>query len=153
MEYGTIEREIHIDATPEIVFAVVSNPAHVSQWWPDEAEFLSVPGAPGRIGFSQGKDAVAWEQFTVVEAIPHRLFSFRWTHPEGSRAAPDNSYLVTFVLEPAGNATLLRLTEIGFRQRGWNQAKVAAEHASHVTGWDFFLPRLPPYAVSIAAGL
>jgi uncharacterized protein YndB with AHSA1/START domain len=151
MEYGTIEREIHIDARPEIVFDVVSNPAHVSHWWPDEAEFSSVPGAPGRIGFSQGDEIVGWEQFTVVEAIPHRSFSFRWTHPKGSSAAPDNSYLVTFELEPAGNGTLLRLTESGFRQRGWNDAKVAAEHASHGTGWDYFLPRLPPYAVTIAA--
>jgi uncharacterized protein YndB with AHSA1/START domain len=31
MEYGTIEREIYIDATPEVVFDVVSNPVHVRQ--------------------------------------------------------------------------------------------------------------------------
>ena len=37
MEYGSIEREIRIDAAPEIVFDVVSDPAHVQQWWPDEA--------------------------------------------------------------------------------------------------------------------
>lgn len=95
---------------------------------------------------------MVWEQFTVVESVPPRLFSFRWTHPEGSAAAPGNSYLVTFELEPAGNGTLLRLTETGFRERGWDEAKVAAEHASHVSGWDFFLPRLPPYASKIGAG-
>jgi uncharacterized protein YndB with AHSA1/START domain len=148
MEYGTIEREIHIDATPEVVFGVVSSPAHVRQWWPEEADFTSVPGAPGRIGFAQGDDSIVWEQFTIVEAIPHRLFSFRWTHPEGEVAA----YLVTFELEPAGNGTLLRLTERGFRERGWGEAKVATEHASHVSGWDFFLPRLPPYAARLGAG-
>jgi uncharacterized protein YndB with AHSA1/START domain len=152
VEYGTIERAIHIDATPDVVFDVVSNPAHVRQWWPDEAEFSPVSGAPGRIGFDQGDNAMLWEQFTVVDAIPQRLFSFRWTHPEGSNAAADNSYLVTFELEPAGHGTLLRLTETGFRERGWNEAKVAAEHTSHVSGWDFFLPRLPPYAAAIGAG-
>jgi uncharacterized protein YndB with AHSA1/START domain len=151
MEYGTIEREIHIDAPPEVVFDVVSSPAHLRQWWPDEAEFSPARGAPGRIGFAQGDNVIAWEQFTVVDAAPHRLFSFRWTHPEGSNAAPDNSYLVTFELEPAGNGTLLRLTETGFRQRGWDDAKAAAEHASHISGWDFFLPRLPPYAATIGA--
>jgi uncharacterized protein YndB with AHSA1/START domain len=46
MEYGSIEREIRIDAAPEIVFDVVSDPAHVQQWWPDEARFD--PAAPGR---------------------------------------------------------------------------------------------------------
>jgi uncharacterized protein YndB with AHSA1/START domain len=152
MENDTIEREIHIDASPEVVFDVVSSPAHVRQWWPDEADFTPLPGAPGRIGFTQGDESIVWEQFTVVEAVPHRLFSFRWTHPEGAIGAAGNSYLVTFELEPAGHGTLLRLTERGFRERGWGEAKVAVEHASHVTGWDFFLPRLPPYAATIGAG-
>ena len=43
MEHGTIERELHIDASPEVVFDVVSNPEHVRQWWPDEAEYPPVP--------------------------------------------------------------------------------------------------------------
>jgi uncharacterized protein YndB with AHSA1/START domain len=152
MEYGTIERTIHIDASPEVVFDVVSSPAHLREWWPDEAEFSPVPGAPGRIGFDQGDKVIAWEQFTVVEAIPNRSFSFRWTHTEETVAAPDNSYLVTFDLEPVGEGTLLRLTESGFRERGWAEAKVATEYASHVTGWDFFLSRLAPYVATIGAG-
>jgi uncharacterized protein YndB with AHSA1/START domain len=149
MEHGTIERTVHIDASPEVVFLVVSSPAHLRAWWPDEADFSPTPGAPGRIGFNQGDSTIAWEQFTVVDAIPHCLFSFRWTHTEGSAAAPNNSYLVTFELEPARHGTLLRLTETGFRERGWDEAKVATEYASHVTGWDFFLPRLPAYAAKI----
>lgn len=149
MEHGTIERTIQIDASPKVVFDVVSSPAHLREWWPDEAEFSPTPGAPGRIGFAQGDNSMAWEQFTVVDAIPHRSFSFRWTHTEGSAAAADNSYLVTFELEPAGNGTLLRLTETGFRERGWDEAKVATEYASHVAGWAHFLPRLPPYAAKI----
>ena len=34
MELGTIEREIYIGAPPEIVFAVVSQPEHLREWWP-----------------------------------------------------------------------------------------------------------------------
>ncbi|MDO9174841.1 MAG: SRPBCC domain-containing protein [Actinomycetota bacterium] len=149
MEHGTIERTVHIDASPEVVFDVVSNPTHVRAWWPDEAEFSATPGAPGRIGFDQGDGAMAWEQFTIVDAIPYWLFSFRWTHAEGTVAAANNSFLVTFELEPAGTGTLLHLTESGFRERGWDDAKVAAEHASHVSGWDHFLPRLPAYAAGV----
>ena len=44
MEFGRIDRELYIDASPEIVFDVVSNPKHVSQWWPDEATYEAVPG-------------------------------------------------------------------------------------------------------------
>ena len=39
MEFGTIEREIYVEAAPEVVFEVVSNPDHVKQWWPDEAHY------------------------------------------------------------------------------------------------------------------
>ena len=151
-EYGTIEREIHIDASPEVVFDVVSSPEHLREWWPDEAEYPVVPGGAGRIGFGDCSQDGGWVQFTVVDAIPPRLFSFRWTHEAGETAAQGNSFLVLFELEPAaGGGTLLRLTETGFRERGWDEAKVAAEYAEHVSGWDFFLPRLPPYAVEVGA--
>ena len=150
MEHGTIERALHIDASPEVVFDVVSSPEHLRGWWPDEAEYPAVPGGEGRIGFGDGSDGTTWAQFTVVDAIPYRLFSFRWTHDEGQTAAVGNSFLVVFELEPSGEGTLLRMTETGFRERGWDDAKVAAEHADHVTGWDFFLSRLPDYATQVA---
>jgi uncharacterized protein YndB with AHSA1/START domain len=38
MEYDSIEREIHVDASPEVVFEVVSRPEHISQWWADDAD-------------------------------------------------------------------------------------------------------------------
>jgi uncharacterized protein YndB with AHSA1/START domain len=150
MESGTIEREIHIEASPEVVFDVVSNPEHVREWWPDEADYSSEPGGAGRIGFRQDS-GMKWEQFTVVDARPPRLFSFRWTHAEGESAAPGNSFLVEFELEPAGTGTRLRMTESGFRERGWDEAKTAEERANHVSGWDFFLPRLPVYVEKVAA--
>lgn len=151
MEYASIEREIQIDAAPDVVFDVVSNPAHVREWWPDEAEYAPEPGGAGRIGFSQGEEGMGWAQFQVVDAVPGRLFSFRWTHPEGEEPVVDNSFLVVFELEPRGSGTLLRMTETGFREQGWDEAKVAAEYADHVTGWDHFLPRLPAYAAKVAA--
>src|SRR5262245_16919121 len=100
MEFGTIEREIHIDASPEVVFDVVSSPEHLREWWPDEAEFTAVPGGTGRIGFGHRSQGCTWVQFAVVEAVPPHLFSFRWTHEEGESATPDNSLLVVFQLEP-----------------------------------------------------
>ncbi|WP_328914468.1 MULTISPECIES: SRPBCC domain-containing protein [unclassified Streptomyces] len=151
MEFGTIEREIHIDASPEVVFDVVSSPAHLREWWPDEVEFPAVPGGAGRIGFGDVSQGLTWVQFTVVDAVPPRLFSFRWTHEEGESAAPGNSNLVVFALEPAGNGTLLRMTESGFRERGWDEAKVAAEYGDHTTGWDFYLARLETYAAKVGA--
>jgi uncharacterized protein YndB with AHSA1/START domain len=151
MEFGTIEREIHIEASPEVVFDVVSSPHHLREWWPDEAELPAVPGGAGRIRFGDLSQGGAWVQFTVVDAVPPRLFSFRWTHEEGETAGVGNSLLVVFELEPVGAGTLLRMTESGFRERGWDEAKVAAEHAEHGEGWDHFLPRLARYAAKVGA--
>ncbi|WP_430782763.1 SRPBCC family protein [Actinoplanes sp. G11-F43] len=155
MEYGTIERSIYVDAAPEIVFEVVSKPEHVKKWWPDEAAYPMEPGKPGYIVFGAtggsgvyGPDAKV-EQFTVVEARPPRSFSFRWNHAEGESAAPGNSYLVTFDLTPEGDGTLLRMTESGFRERGWGEALVQQNYRDHEAGWDHFLPRLSPYAASL----
>ncbi|MDN3239611.1 SRPBCC domain-containing protein [Glycomyces tritici] len=150
MEHGSIEREIRIEASPEVVFDVVSSPEHLKAWWPDEAELS--PEGNGRIGFDKGGEGTDWEQFTVVDAMAPRHFSFRWTHPAGEAAVPGNSYLVVFELEPAGTGTLLKMTETGFRERGWAEAKVAAEYADHGNGWDYFLPRLVPYAEKVGAG-
>lgn len=150
MENGSIEREIQVDATPEVVFAVVSDPEHVRRWWPDEAEYDPAPGGTGRIGFGKAGDTTTWEQFTVVEAVPPRLFSFRWTHAAGSSADVGNSFLVVFEIEPDGSGSRVRMTETGFRERGWDEATVAAAYADHVQGWDYFLPRLPEYAASVA---
>jgi len=152
MEYGTIQRELHIDATPEVVFDVVSSPEHLREWWPDEAQYPPVPGGDGRIRFGDPERGGAWVRFTVVDALPPRRFSFRWTHEEGETAGPGNSFLVVFELEAAGRGTRLRMTETGFRERGWDEAKVAAEYADHVAGWDHFLARLPGYAAKVGAG-
>jgi uncharacterized protein YndB with AHSA1/START domain len=147
MEFGTIEREIHIEASPEVVFEVVSSPQHLREWWPDEAEIPA--GGAGRIRFGDVARGGAWVQFTVVDAVPPHRFSFRWTHDESEAAAVGNSLLVVFELEPAGGGTLLRMTESGFRDRGWDEAKVAAEHGDHTNGWDHFLPRLVAYAAKV----
>ena len=128
MEHGTIEREIHIDASPEVVFDVVSSPEHLREWWPDEADYPAVSGGAGRIGFRDETRRAAPPGCSSRSStpMPPRLFSFRWTHEEGETAAPGNSFLVVFELEPAGEGTLLRMTESGFRERGWDEAKVAA---------------------------
>ena len=51
MEYGSIEREIQIEAAPEVVYEVISTPEHLREWWPDEAELEPVPGATGVVSF------------------------------------------------------------------------------------------------------
>jgi uncharacterized protein YndB with AHSA1/START domain len=144
MEFGSIDRELYIDAAPEIVFDVVSNPKHVSQWWPDEATYEAVPGSTGQVAFGDKR-----ENLMVIEVEPPRTFSFRWTHPAGEVPAAGNSLLVTFDLTPSGAGTLLRMTETGFRELGWEAALLEHQYREHVTGWDFYLPRLASHAATV----
>lgn len=152
MEYGSIEREIHIEAAPDVVYEVVSKPEHLRQWWPDHAELEPVAGAAGVIAFGDpsapGAKIVA---LTVVEADPSRRFSFRWVYDDGESATPSNSLLVTFDLIPTAGGTLLRFTEDGFRTKGWEAAVLEQQYRDHVRGWDHFLPRLEAYVARLVA--
>jgi uncharacterized protein YndB with AHSA1/START domain len=152
VEYGSIEREIHVDASPEVVYEVISRPEHLREWWPDEAELEPVPGATGVISFGNGSTPQAKVvPLTVVEADPPRRFSFRWAHEEGEVATAANSLLVTFDLTPSGAGTRLRFTEVGFRERGWEAAVLEQAYHEHAAGWDHFLPRLPGYVARLVS--
>jgi uncharacterized protein YndB with AHSA1/START domain len=149
MEFGTIEREIYVEASPETVFEVVSSPDHLKEWWPDDARYEATPGSTGEIVFGDRDGDGTVVQFTVVDAQPPRTFSFRWTHPVGETAKEGNSLLVTFDLTPSGGGTLLRMTETGFREMGWEVALLEQQYQDHVTGWAFYLPRLAPYVATL----
>ena len=151
MELGTIKREIYVEASPEIVFEVVSSPTHLSGWWPDDARYEPVPGYAGEIVFGDCNAGGVVVPFTVVDARPPRTFSFRWTHPAGEPAAEGNSLLVTFDLTPSGGGTLLRMTETGFRELGWEAAQLEEQYRDHVSGWDTFVPRLGDYVTRLVS--
>src|SRR3954454_17770136 len=154
MEDGTIEREIHIDAAPETAYEVVSRPEHLREWWPDDAELEPVAGATGVISFGdRSTPAAKVVAITVVEADPPRRFAFRWVYDDGVAATAANSLLVTFDLAAAGAGTLLRFTEAGFREKGWEAAVLEQQYREHVAGWDYFLPRLVAYAARLATTL
>jgi uncharacterized protein YndB with AHSA1/START domain len=150
MEYGKIEREIEIAASPATVFEVITSPEHLTAWWPDEAVLDPTPGAVGELVFGDRSSGAAQiPQITVVDAEPPRRFSFRWIYPDGESARADNSLLVTFELSAHGAGTLLRMTETGFREKGWEVAVLEEQYREHSTGWDHFLPRLAAYASTV----
>jgi uncharacterized protein YndB with AHSA1/START domain len=150
MEFGTIERELFIEASPEVVFDVVSSAEHVREWWPDEARFEAIPGGAGEIVFGEHGAARTVVSLTVVDVQPPELFSFRWTHPGGEPAREGNSLLVTFRLTPAPGGTLLKMTESGFREMGWSVALLEQQYREHVTGWEHYLPRIAPCAARLS---
>ena len=148
MELGTIERQLHIDASPEVVFDVVSSPSICASG----GRTRPISGRAGRRGTDPFRRSVERWRVGAVHGgrrRPASIVLFRWAYEQGeSPRRPTRP--VVFELEPAAGGTALRMTESGFRERGWDEAKVAAEHADHVTGWDDFLRRLPLYAAKVA---
>jgi uncharacterized protein YndB with AHSA1/START domain len=134
----TIEREIRVEAAPEVVYEVISSPEHLREWWPDDADLVPVAGATGTVSFGEKPDGKV-VSLTVVEADPPRRFAFRWDYPEGETATEANSLLVTFDLVAAGTGTVLRFAETGFDEAS------DAQYHDHINGWNYFLPRLVPY--------
>jgi uncharacterized protein YndB with AHSA1/START domain len=142
---GTIEREVYIEASPEIVFEVISEPDHVARWWPDAAAYDVEVGATGEIVFGDPTSGAKAVTLTILEVDPPTTFSFRWTHDAGTEPTADNSLFVTFTLTASDTGTLLRFVETGFRERGWDQATLESNYTDHVNGWNHFLPRLSLY--------
>lgn len=152
MEFGSIEREIHVEASPEVVFAVISSPEHLREWWPDDAEIDAVPGAVGSLTFNgDGQGSPAVVPMTVLDAEPPRIFSFRWAYADGVVPGPGNSFHVRFELEPVGDGTRVRMVETGFREQGWEAAVLEAHYQDHVAGWNHFIPRLGEYVARLGA--
>jgi uncharacterized protein YndB with AHSA1/START domain len=150
MEYGSIEREIHVDAPPEVVFEVVSRPEHMREWWPDDARFQSVPGAPGELFWrDEATGETMTVALTVVEVDPPSRFSFRWCYADPERGG--DSLLVTFDLLPAEQGTRVRMTETGFREMGWEIAVLEEQYREHVSGWDHYIPRLDAYIARLVS--
>lgn len=148
MEFGTIEREVLIEAPPDVVFDVISRPEHIRDWWSAETAIEPIAGSTSALTWrDEASGRVDVVPITVIDVEPPRRFSFRWTQEPGEVATSTNSLLVTFELTPAESGTVLRLTESGFRERGWEIAVLEEHYQEHVTGWDFYLPRIVERAV------
>lgn len=152
MEFGSIEREIHVDASPEIVFDVISSPKHMREWWNGvETDLSPTAGAVAELAWGRETAQSYVEHLTIVEAEPPRVFSFRWVYEGGAVADATNSLLVTFELVPSGAGTLIRLTESGFREKAWEIATLEAAYADHSNGWDIFIPSLGAYVTRLVS--
>jgi uncharacterized protein YndB with AHSA1/START domain len=147
----SIEREILIEAPPEVVWRTITEPDQIVAWFSDEAELEARPGGTGALTWEPGGKATVdlSEAVTVVLRVenverPH-YFSFRWMHPAGAEPDAANSVLVEFSLNPEGENTRLRLVESGFRKLARPDEETKRSVDSHGEGWDNHLGRLREY--------
>ena len=154
MAADSVEREILIEASPEIVWGVITEPEQIGRWFSDEAVLEGRVGADGvliwRPGGRGGSDREIDMSvpIRVVEAEPFRRFSFRWSHPRDASPNAGNSALVEFTLTEEAHGTRLRVTESGIDAVTRDDEGRARYLESHEHGWEKHLGELLDYVAS-----
>jgi uncharacterized protein YndB with AHSA1/START domain len=153
----SVEREILIKASPEIVWRVITEPEQISRWFSDEAEVEGRAGADGTLTWTPGGRSGDREfdmvvPIRVVDADPFRRFSFRWNHPLGAGPDENNSALVEFSLIEEGDGTRLRVVESGIDAVTHDEEGKARYLEDHAQGWERHLGEMLDYLASKVRG-
>jgi uncharacterized protein YndB with AHSA1/START domain len=135
----SIEREIVIAAPPERVYAIVSEPEHIAQWFGDagaerHGDVITVRWA---------SDSSA--ELRVVKEDPPHAFSYRW---DSTVRVGDT--LVEFTFEPAGDGTRLKVVESGWESLATTPEEQQRLRESNRGGWERELGELERYAATIS---
>jgi uncharacterized protein YndB with AHSA1/START domain len=124
-----LDREILIDATPDTIWPLLTEPDKLVQWHGTVAEIDPRPGGVYRV-LVMGLFQTAGE---YVEVVPkHKVvFTFGWEQ-EGNPVQP-GSTTIEITLHPEGDKTRVRLVHRGL------PGDVVSDHSQ---GWDHYLGRL-----------
>jgi uncharacterized protein YndB with AHSA1/START domain len=129
-ETSLVEKELRIEAEPELVFSFFTEPEKMVRWMGLAATLDPRPGGSFRLRILP--DQLLEGQYREVE--PYRRIVFSWGYadfPEPNPLPPGAS-TVEVELVPDGRATIVRLSH-----------RVPADLADfHTMGWEHYLDRL-----------
>jgi uncharacterized protein YndB with AHSA1/START domain len=134
--HSVVERDIRIQASPQTVFAFLTDPAKMVRWMGTEATLEPRPGGAYRVNIT-GRERVRGE---VVEVVPDTRLVFTWGWEDGAFDVAPGASTVEIALQPDGDGTILRLT---------HRDLPADMRRFHGFGWQHALSRL---AVAAAGG-
>jgi uncharacterized protein YndB with AHSA1/START domain len=143
-----IEREILVEAPPDVVWSAITEPEHVSRWFGDAADIDLRPGGEASFTWNDDDGGTAHARIVTVER-PH-FFAFRWMrwsreHPTGPGLQEGNSTLVEFSLTAEGDGTRLRVVESGFDRLDGPDDSARTYFEENNTGWPKELGELRDY--------
>jgi len=122
-----VEVETRVKATPETLWAFLTEPEMMTRWKGQKAELDPRPGGVYRVEISDQVKAVG--EFVELEPYSRVLITFGW---EGHVVSP-GSTRVEITLEPDGDETIVRLRHMDLP---------ADETEIHADGWQHYLARL-----------
>lgn len=157
MAADSVEQEILIEASPEVVWRVITEPEQISRWFSDEAELDGRVGGDGTLTWKPGgrgadKQSDLVVPIRVVEAEPFSRFSFRWNHPQGAEPDESNSALVEFSLFEESGGTRLRVLESGIDAVTHDEESKAGYREDHADGWQRHFGEMLDYIASRPSG-
>ena len=157
MSADSVERDILIEASPEVVWGVITEPEQIGHWFSDEAEVQGRADADGTLTWRAGgrggkKDSDMIVPIRVVDAEPFRRFSFRWNHPQGAEPDQSNSALVEFSLVEEAGGTRLRVLESGIGAVTHSEEDKVRYAEDHGQGWARHLGEMRDYVASKPRG-
>ncbi len=136
----TINCEQIIDASTERVFAVLTEPEYIKQWFPAPAPVVDprVGGDYG-FGFSFEKDGetISPPPMKILAFEPNAKLSITWPDWRGDPTVPDQT--VTWILEDLGGKTRLTLQHTGFIR--------TTDVSDYPFGWQHFIRQIIAVAV------
>ena len=136
-----ITRSIDIMAPLEKVWAAITEPELIAQWFGDTAEFDATPGAHGAFGWAEHGGAF---QIVVEHVDKPKTLVYRWAREFGVEPAQGNSTVVRFDLTAIEGGTRLDLLETGFEEL----ADPEGAQTGNVDGWKAELGELVEYLES-----
>ena len=131
-----ITRGIDIEAPVAKVWAAITEPELIAQWFGDSAEFDARPGGAGLFGWS----ARSIGPFRVlVEPVDEpKTLVYRWAREAGVAPAPGRSTLVRFDLAEIAGGTRPTVLETGSEELD----DPRAAHEANSAGWGAELAEL-----------
>jgi uncharacterized protein YndB with AHSA1/START domain len=130
-----IERTMTLPRTPYEVWPALTTVEGLSSWFGERAAIDLRPGGRASMTFAGGVTV----EMRVERVEEPSVFAYTWRLPNLPDDDPRRTY-VEFTLEPAGDGTLLRVTETGFAQLPDDIRRETYE--SHREGWSRELAEL-----------
>jgi uncharacterized protein YndB with AHSA1/START domain len=142
----SVEREVYVEARPEVVWAAVTRPEELARWYAFGGADVDL--RPG------GRLVMRWEEhgeyLGFVETVePGRRFAYRYAVDPGVEPAPGRSNLVEFTLTPEGEGTRLRVVESGFERLDMSPEERDKRAGESLQGWDGGLATLTALAPTL----
>src|SRR5579872_955008 len=134
---NAVQREIHVNATPDTVFSFLVEPAKLRRWMTIGGTDTIREGADFR--YEMTKEDIASGRYLEIKRPSRVVMTWGW---EGDDAlTPPGSSTVEITLTPERGGTLVSLTH-----RGLPSEESATKHGH---GWQHYLERL---SVAAAGG-